>query len=384
MHSQSNSGNNEDTPVRLIASEKTWIEGDAVQQLNTAAKLPGMELAVGFPDLHPGKGFPVGATFVSRNLIYPLLAGNDIGCAMSFWQTDLPSRRLKLDRWENKIEGLDRPWDGDTSYLYDRYDFAPSIHDAGLGTIGGGNHFAELQVVEEIRDAAAFSAAGLDKSRAVFLIHSGSRGLGQSIFADLLERHGANPIASDSEEAAHYTQQHKHAFRWAQANRDLIASRFAEQLRTEVRKISDVSHNTITRETWQGAPAWLHRKGAASSTEGALMIPGSRGAMSYLVAPIGNKEAAANSLAHGAGRRWQRGFAKSRLSHKYRVEDMRRTRLGGRIICEDRELLYDEAPQAYKDVTQVIHDLEEASLIDVIAVYRPVLTFKQRRREESQ
>ena len=87
-------------------------------------------------------------------------------------------------------------------------------------------------------------------------------------------------------------------------------------------------------------------------------------------------------MAHGAGRRWQRGYAKSRLSHKYRVEDLVRTDLGGRVICEDRELLYDEAPQAYKDIAQVIADLESGRASSrTIAVYRPVLTYKVRRAE---
>ena len=83
--------------VRLIASDDSWIEGDAVRQLNTTAELPGIEYAVGFPDLHPGKAFPVGAAFVSRDCLYPLLAGNDIGCAMAFWR-HRNSRRLSITK----------------------------------------------------------------------------------------------------------------------------------------------------------------------------------------------------------------------------------------------------------------------------------------------
>jgi release factor H-coupled RctB family protein len=150
--------------------------------------------------------------------------------------------------------------------------------------------------------------------------------------------------------------------------------------------VSDVAHNMVTREEFAGAPAWFHRKGAASTREalaaGCVMIPGSRGTPSYLVQASPDGEAAAWSLAHGAGRRWQRGYAKSRLSHKYRVEDLARTELGGRVICEDRELLYDEAPQAYKDIAQVVADLETAGLAQTIAVYRPVLTYKVRRADD--
>lgn len=369
--------------VRLFTSDKSWIEGAALAQLNHTARLPGMVLAAGFPDLHPGKGIAVGAAFVSRGLFYPALAGNDIGCGMSFWATDLPARKLKLDRLERKVTGLEEPWDGDLAPWRDRFGLEPSLADAGLGTIGGGNHFAELQVVDEIRDPAAFAALGLDEASAAILIHSGSRGLGQDVFRELLERHGANPLAEDSDEANHYLARHEHAMRYARANRALIAHRFAGELGAEARCVSDVAHNMVSCEEFDGALAWVHRKGAASTREalahGALMIPGSRGTPSYLVRATGDGEKAAWSLAHGAGRRWQRGYAKSRLSHKYRAEDLVRTDLGGRVICEDRELLYDEAPQAYKDITQVIADLEGWGLIATIAVYRPVLTYKVRR-----
>lgn len=373
--------------VRLFTTDKSWIEGAALAQLNHTARLPGMVLAAGFPDLHPGKGIAVGAAFVSRGVFYPALAGNDIGCGMSFWALALPARKLKLDRLEKRISGLETPWDGDLASWRERFGVEASLADAGLGTIGGGNHFAELQVVDEVRDEQAFAALGLDKANAALLIHSGSRALGQDIFRELLERHGANPLEQESEAAAHYLARHEQAMRFALANRALIAHRFAGELGAEARCVSDVAHNMVSREEFEGAPAWFHRKGAASMREAisrrALMIPGSRGTPSYLVRPrAGEGEKAAWSLAHGAGRRWQRGYAKSRLSHKYRVEDLARTELGGRVICEDRELLYDEAPQAYKDIAQVIADLEAASLVETIAVYRPVLTYKVRRARD--
>ena len=78
---------------------KSWIEGEALRQLYAAAKLEGMRLAVGFPDLHPGKGSPVGAAFVTEGLIYPYLIGGDIGCGMALFKTDLVQRDIKLDRW---------------------------------------------------------------------------------------------------------------------------------------------------------------------------------------------------------------------------------------------------------------------------------------------
>ena len=99
--------------VRVIASARTWIEGDAVQQLETTARLPGMRAAIGMPDLHPGKGSPIGAAFVCEGHLYPHLVGNDIGCGMGLWQTDLLRRKLKRDRWADRLDDLDERWDGD-------------------------------------------------------------------------------------------------------------------------------------------------------------------------------------------------------------------------------------------------------------------------------
>ena len=85
--------------VRLFASSNSWIEGEALRQLYAVAKFEGMRLAAGFPDLHPGKGSPVGAAFVTEGLIYPYVIGGDIGCGMTLFKTDLVQRDIKLNRW---------------------------------------------------------------------------------------------------------------------------------------------------------------------------------------------------------------------------------------------------------------------------------------------
>ena len=109
------------------------------------------------------------------------------------------------------------------------------------------------------------------------------------------------------------------------------------------------------------------------------MIPGSRGTYSYLVQPTREQTENAYSLAHGAGRKWKRSEAKGNLSRRYRVEDLTKTNLGSRVICEDKNLLYEEAPQAYKNIDIVIQDMVDEGLINVIAIYRPVITYKKRR-----
>src|SRR5689334_5084813 len=97
-------------PVRIFASGANWIDGEAVAQLERTATLPGMHLAVGLPDLHPGRGTPIGAAFFSAGVLYPHLVGNDVGCGMALWQTSLEQPGSRLDRWVRKLTGLEGAW----------------------------------------------------------------------------------------------------------------------------------------------------------------------------------------------------------------------------------------------------------------------------------
>lgn len=109
------------------------------------------------------------------------------------------------------------------------------------------------------------------------------------------------------------------------------------------------------------------------------MIPGSRGALSYVVAPVNPSPQSAYSLAHGAGRKWSRADSRGRLEKRFSPKDLTRTALGSAVICEDKALLYEEAPQAYKNIQIVIDDLVQAGLAEVLATMKPVVTYKVRR-----
>lgn len=366
--------------VRIVASPKTWIEGEAVQQLERTATLPGMVAAIGMPDLHPGKGSPIGAAFVCEGRIYPHLVGNDIGCGMALFSTELARKKQKLEKWADRLGDLDGPWGGDAREFLRARGLQPTEHDAALGTIGGGNHFAELQQVEAIDDEAAWASLGLDADRLLLLVHSGSRGLGEAILRAHVDRFAAAGLAADSEDAREYLAQHDAAVAWARANRALIAGRFADGLGTEIAAKLDVCHNSVGPSPDGHKDRWLHRKGAAPSTEGIVVIPGSRGTLSYVVRPTPERADAGWSLAHGAGRKWKRGDARDRLSSRYRPDDLVRTELGGRVVCEDRDLLYEEAPEAYKKIDAVVGDLVAEGLCAPVATLRPVLTYKTRRR----
>lgn len=222
--------------------------------------------------------------------------------------------------------------------------------DQSFGTIGGGNHFAEFQAVDKIYDVDAWNELGLDKRALQLLIHSGSRGLGQSILVEHISEFNHDGLAESAQALAAYIDKHDEAVRWAELNRELIALRFLAAIRAKGDCVLDVNHNLVTSKTIANTRGWLHRKGATPSDKGFVMIPGSRGDYSYLVKPIDsdNTEISLFSLSHGAGRKWKRGECQGRLSNKYKREDLVRTELGSRVICGNKELLYDEAPQAYK------------------------------------
>ena len=140
--------------------------------------------------------------------------------------------------------------------------------------------------------------------------------------------------------------------------------------------IIDLFHNTVLPIDYQGELYWLHRKGAAPADQGPVLIPGSRGTFSYIVQPLNPRWETAFSLAHGAGRKWKRSDTKARLKNRYTSKALEITELGSRVICSNKELLYQEAPQAYKDVQVVIQDMVEAEMISVIAILRPIITYK--------
>ena len=200
--------------------------------------------------------------------------------------------------------------------------------------------------MESVEDAGEFARSlGLSDEAIYLLVHSGLRGFGEAILREHVERFGFAALEVGSRRVEAYLKRHDHAVSWAAANRELIASRMLKQLGAEGRRQLDVCHNGMERQEVGGRACWIHRKGAAPSTRGALVIPGPRGAFSYLVRPVEPGERSCYSLAHGAGRKWTRTDSRARLARRFTVKNLARTELGSHVICEDRELLYEEAPQ---------------------------------------
>ena len=236
-----------------------------------------------------------------------------------------------------------------------------------------------MQAVEKVVDDAAFKTIGLGKQQLVVLVHSGSRGLGESTLRTYMDQHTSRGVTLDSFAAEEYLRGHDFAVRWAKANRELIAHRFVAALGAEAELLWDGCHNSITRHEEGGEVGWIHRKGAVNAEAPLVVIPGTRGSLSYLVAPVGDGKSHAWSLAHGAGRKWARSEARARMRERFARQELVQTALGSRVICEERDLLYEEAPAAYKNIEAVIDDLVEAELATVVATLRPLLTYKTRK-----
>jgi len=364
----------------LVASDATWMDDAAIAQLVTTSQLEGMQRVAGMPDLHPGRGYPVGAAFFSSNKFYPALVGNDIGCGMALWQTELRASAVQLDKLEKRVGNIDGP-------MHDTHAVAQAMTDAGihptgceasLGTLGGGNHFAEFQQVDTVYEPEALADLGIDTRHLLLLVHTGSRGVGERILRQQMDAFGHSGLKSDTPEAAAYLAQHGAALQFARCNRQLVAQRLLANVRSGGQCVLDVQHNFVAPANIHGQTGWLHRKGATPSDQGVVVIPGSRGDYSYLVRPLRLCHDTLLSLAHGAGRKWIRSACKDRLFKLMTPTQMGRTALGSRVICNDKQLIYEEAPQAYKGVDSVVQALVGAGLVELLARTKPVLTYKTR------
>ena len=350
--------------LTIIASEKNWIDSRSVETLEKITRFKGVKKVVGLPDLSVGR-VPNGMAVLTEERIYPHLIGGDIGCGMSLFEVPIKAKKIKVERFAkhlSKLESLDEV-EIDTPHL--------GYH---LGSIGKGNHFTELHLVNEVQDSVVFKNLGLGETSLYALVHSGSRAYGQIVFDTVAGKYEPSE-GLNSQEAEAYLLAHDKAIDYAEQSRKEIALRLLKAIKivTEVKTVSDTAHNSILK-TDEG---WLHRKGATPTNKGAVIIAGSRGTLSYLVMPTQETKKSNYSLAHGAGRKWERSSAEAKLRNRYTKTDLERTSIGSRVLCRDSKLLYEEAPQAYKNIDIVISDLVQAGLATVIASFRPILTYKE-------
>jgi len=203
-------------------------------------------------------------------------------------------------------------------------------------------------------------------------VHSGSRGFGDII----LNAYNENLINIEE-----YKELHDIALNWATYNRDSIATRFCSQLEnvSEFTKIADMFHNFCEQKD----NIIIHRKGAAPCKLGNLIvIPGSRGTLTYVVNPLKSDITHGYSVSHGAGRNISRGKAVELFNNSNEIGKQKKLNsheFGENIvICENNDLFCEEAPFVYKNIDVVINDLVELGLVEIVMSLKPVITYKMK------
>lgn len=361
---------------RVISSPKNWVESKSIEQLKHSASLRNVVYSVGMPDIHPGKGIPVGAAVLTKETIYPHIIGNDIGCGMAFLKTKIESKKFKQERYSKELEKI-------TSFdevNIDEYlkEYKSLKAQSALGTIGGGNHFAEFQVIDKVYDKETFEKYQLSEENLMILVHSGSRGLGDLTLREYIEKYSAqNGLNENEVQFSEYLKEHDYCLEWAKINRSLIGVRLltALGLKVDLTTILDTPHNFIKPITINGETLYIHRKGVSESEE-LNIIPGSRGTLTYLVKKNNSGYENLYSVPHGAGRKWERSACKGKLENKYNKESIKISKYGSNVICKDKDLLYEEAAESYKNIGIVVNDMISEEIVTVVATFKPVMTVK--------
>ena len=444
-------------PARVYADAELWsqISRDrSLDQLMNVTTLRGIvRCAYGMPDMHEGYGFPVGGVAAMRatdGVISPGGVGYDINCGVRLLVSELeeaavrprlkelvhelsrsiPSGTGRGGRLSLSDAELDRVLGEGCRYLLERElatlddvdvteaNGSLSRADPGavsqrakargrdqLGTLGSGNHFLEVEIVEQILDPAAARVYGLEPGRVAVLIHTGSRGLGHQVCTDyvrlmdqVMPKYGiALPDRElacapfPSPEGQRYFGAMCAAANFAWSNRQTITHRVREVFARyygdagRLRLIYDVAHNMAKLEEHDGELLCVHRKGATrsfgpshpetparyGSAGQPVFIPGSMGTRSYVLAGADDGLALSfGSSCHGAGRAMSRHAAKrTRPGHEVRRELEQQ---GIAVACPSSGELAEEAPFAYKDVERVVDVVHRARLARKVARLRPI------------
>jgi tRNA-splicing ligase RtcB len=391
---------------------KSWTDGvpvepEAMAQVENIARMPFVFRHVALmPDVHKGIGATVGSVVATKGAIIPASVGVDIGCGMMAVETTLPGRHLpdnlkplrraiesavphgrtdnggRNDRgaWGRPPPEVQAAWTPFERWLKTFSEKHPKVAESNgyrqLGTLGTGNHFIEVCLDE--------------RDQVWFMLHSGSRGLGNRIgsyFIELAKRDmGALLGDLPDKDLAYLKEGTKHfddyveavgfAQQYARENREVMMRAVIAALRrvdglppfATMETVVNCHHNYVERERHFGHDVLVTRKGAVRARAGDLgIIPGSMGARSYIVRGKGNADSF-QSCSHGAGRVMSRTEAKKRFT----VADHEAATKG--VECRKDKDVIDETPGAYKDIDAVMAAQRE--LVDVVHTLKQVVCVK--------
>jgi tRNA-splicing ligase RtcB len=450
--------------LRLYGSRELLeaMDDKVIEQITNVSRLPGLVgPAMTMPDAHWGYGFPIGGVAAFDPDLGGIVSaggvGFDISCGIRLLRTSLRWTEIAERAWELSeelfrripagvgeegsihlsLDELDDMLRGGAQWAVDQgfgareelefveergrmdgaepanvSDLAKKRQRGEMGTLGSGNHYLEVQVVDRLFDPAAAAAYGLEVGQVVVSIHCGSRGLGHQVGSEFLvsmakgaARLGITlpdrelacaPIRSD--EGRRYLGAMRAGINCALANRQILASVTREVLGTlfpgvQVETLYDVSHNTCMEERHvvEGVERalFVHRKGATRalgpgdhrlppryrSSGQPVIIGGSMGTGSYILAGVAaGEERSFSSASHGAGRAMSRHAALKRWQGRELVDQLR----GAGILIRTKSMrgVAEEAPGAYKDVDLVAKATEQAGLARRVALVRPKICVK--------
>ena len=382
-----------DRPVKIWTDN---VEESAMRQIENLTTLPFLfhHLAI-MPDVHAGMGMPIGGVLACNDAVIPNAVGVDIGCGMCAVKTSWKLENITPEVLRKKIMrgirkriplGMDHHKEPqDEAYLPTGHDIDKTVivkqrHISITkedGTLGGGNHFIELQKDEE--------------GTLWIMIHSGSRNLGarvgehyNKIARDLNEKwHSVvkpelrlSFLPRGTKEFEMYWNEMRFCIDFAFCNRRLMMQRIEEVIADalpgiEFEPMINIAHNYAAFEHHYGEDVIVHRKGATLAREGIVgIIPGSQGTASYIVEGLGNPESFC-SCSHGAGRVMSRTAAIKTLDMAAEVAQLEAKGIVHAIRCQDD---MQEASGAYKDIETVIKN--ELDLVKIKTRLLPIAVIK--------
>ena len=393
----------EGLPIKLWLDD---IEDGALEQAKNLAKLPFVfkHIAI-MPDAHQGYGMPIGGVMVTKGAVVPNAVGVDIGCGMCAVKTsltDIDVDTLKKIMGEirkaipvgfshqskKQDESLMPEFESEFEDMYEpmAYDVVADEYQSALkqiGTLGGGNHFIEIQ-------------KGSD-GHIWIMIHSGSRNLGFKVakhyndiakelnekwFSSVPKEHELAFLPLCSDEADAYLREMQYCVDFALANRKLMMERIMTIFKDvlpdchfyhddENNRLVNIAHNYAKMENHFGQNVMVHRKGATLARKDTIgIIPGSQGTKSYIVKGLGNPESF-ESCSHGAGRRMGRKQAQRELNLN---DEVKKLNDQGIVHSIRHEKDLDEASGAYKDISVVMENQKD--LVEIVVELQPLAVIK--------
>jgi tRNA-splicing ligase RtcB len=389
--------------IHNVVSWGSDVEDATIEQAAKASRLPFVAGHVALmPDAHIGMGATIGSVIPTRGAVIPAAIGVDIGCGMIAAETRLTASSLP-DHFDTFLSNVERAVPAGLgqghafadqgardlhAHRIPEYSGATELRPSQIakiteqfGSLGSGNHFVEVCLDE--------------RDQVWVVLHSGSRGIGNQLATQHIE--GAKGVmkkmfirledpdlayvVEGTPEFDAYIADMLWSQDYARANREAMMDAVLAELdlfvgasdagtsSLEIRRIN-CHHNYTEREHHHGKDVWLTRKGAIRARQGDLgVIPGSMGTSSYIVRGLGNP-ASYDSCSHGAGRRMSRSRARREIT----LQEFKHSMEGRDWQAAKAEQLLDEAPQAYKDIDQVMAD--QSDLVAIEHTLHQILNYK--------